>query len=87
MTAVPYFLAIVRNARPSWQRDAACAEHPKMSWFAPPGADVRPQRAICQQCLVVRECRTYAIDNADAFGMWGATTARERGRIRQTGDR
>ena len=69
-------------ARPSWMADAACKEHPDLSWFVGKGVSVRRQRAVCQQCLVRDECLDYALDGRDQYGMWGGLTLPERRRLR-----
>jgi WhiB family redox-sensing transcriptional regulator len=46
----------------------------------------REQQAkqICQSCPVISLCRAQAIDTRETYGIWGATTARERHRLTAT---
>jgi WhiB family redox-sensing transcriptional regulator len=68
-----------------WMDDAACREvDPEL--FFPDGApkDVVQQaqqaKAVCQRCLVARECLTWAIDTDQVNGIWGGQNLRERRR-------
>ena len=45
-------------------------------------AKVNAAKAICNQCPLISDCLDYAISNADLDGIWGATTPRERQRLR-----
>lgn len=70
--------------RPAWHRDAACREHPELSWFPERGEDVRPVKQVCAECLVRDECLDYAT-KADVMprlvGVWAGTSGRERSRL------
>jgi WhiB family redox-sensing transcriptional regulator len=35
-------------------------------------------KQICQECPVIEACRSYAISAGEHYGIWGATTPRER---------
>lgn len=66
-------------ARPSWHADAACREHPELSFFPERGEPVHEQRAVCSRCLVRVECLAAALDRGYIEpGMWGGTSSRER---------
>lgn len=69
--------------RPAWHADAACREHPGLSWF-PPRGDYRAANAaleVCAACLVRAECLEFALARPDSAGLWGGTTARQRAAI------
>ncbi len=70
-------------ARPAWHADAACREHPELTWFPGHGEPLDEVKAICGRCLVAPECRASAIENRDRHGVWGGVTAANlrRGRI------
>jgi WhiB family transcriptional regulator, redox-sensing transcriptional regulator len=72
--------------RPEWQEDALCREHPEVSWFPAKGKETAPARAVCQACLVRRECLDYAlgVQDGDDFGNWGGTSRLQRRRIRRS---
>ena len=38
-------------------------------------------RQICRSCSVWEECREYALEHAEGFGMWGGLTPLERRRL------
>lgn len=71
-----------------WQLQARCRGLPTEIFFASDGE--RGQRktfheerakAVCRSCPVRRECLRYALTSVEQWGIWGATTARERERI------
>lgn len=75
------------HARPRWQRDGACLEHPELSWFPEKGGNAAGRaKAICAACLVSDECREYAIEGHEV-GIWGGTSDRERTAIRMARQR
>ena len=65
--------------RPAFHADAACVEHPELTWFPPRGADLGPVKAVCASCLVLAECRTWALAQGPQLaGVWGGLSDRER---------
>jgi WhiB family redox-sensing transcriptional regulator len=38
-------------------------------------------RSICTTCTIRNACLNYAVDSAQAFGVWGGLTAAERSEI------
>lgn len=46
-------------------------------WFDPELFDQAKQ--ICEQCPVRAICSQAAVDNDEAYGVWGGKTPRERG--------
>ena len=50
--------------RPAWHRDAACTEHPEVTFLPPRGAPPTwPAKAVCSACLV----RAERLDFEDAM--------------------
>lgn len=43
----------------------------------------RPAKAVCAECLVREEYLSFALADPHLEGIWGGTTARERGRLRR----
>jgi WhiB family redox-sensing transcriptional regulator len=35
-------------------------------------------KAICRDCPIMQECRVYALETNQRFGIWGATSPSER---------
>lgn len=77
---VPSLAEILR--RPAWMDRAACAGMETDDWFPTRGGDVGPARAICSSCPVRDSCLDFAIEATVRFGIWGATSERERRRLR-----
>lgn len=46
---------------PEWHKDAACIEHPELDWFPERGGSCKDARAVCQRCLVQKECLAFAL--------------------------
>ena len=84
----PDLAAIVSAGRPGWMRDALCREYPNIDFL---GESKRAKR-ICTRCLALKECRAYALDNAEvdgpdctSGGIWGGLSASDRRRLRAGG--
>lgn len=82
-------IGAVLASRPPWMRDALCAEsHPGVTFFPERGEDVEPAKRICSRCLVLAECRSWAMDQgAELLGVWAGTTAGQRQQLRKAGPR
>lgn len=68
--------------RPAWHRDAACVEHPELSWFPVRGEPSGPAVAVCAACLVRRECLDVAVRGGEK-GVWGGTSSEQRAKLRR----
>ena len=81
------YLVDVLGRRPAWHADAACLEHPTLDWFAERSPRMEAEcTAVCRRCLVLRECRSYALADPTLVGIWGATTTAERQQLRRLTD-
>ncbi len=80
--------ALLAN-RPPWMRDALCAEsHPGVTFFPERGEDVGPAKRVCSRCLVLAECRTWAMEQgAELLGVWAGTTPGQRQEMRKADPR
>lgn len=72
------FDALFDEIEDTWQDQALCAQTDPDAFFPEQGGSSRQAKAICTQCPVRRECLTYALDNAERFGVWGGYSERER---------
>jgi WhiB family redox-sensing transcriptional regulator len=70
-----------------WQLEAKCAELPirksDAMFFPNRGGSSKAARAMCAGCPVRPECLEYALNNKEAFGIWGGTSERERRKLRR----
>ena len=68
----------------AWMWDALCAQTDPEAFY--PGADeydaMVAAKAVCAVCPVLAECRAYALETGQRFGVWGGLSARERQKIR-----
>lgn len=67
-------------ARPAWHADAACREAPaEVTWFLKAGHEALPAKLVCSECLVVAECRAWALSQGPELeGVWGGLSRAER---------
>lgn len=66
-----------------WLGDALCAQtgiHDEM-WFPGKGQSPQLAKSVCVKCPAVADCLAWALENHEE-GVWGATTAEDRKRIR-----
>ena len=68
-----------------WQMMAACRGVPVDTFFHPPAGTQRPSypriefaKAICAQCPVIAQCRSYALTVREPYGIWGGLSEEER---------
>ncbi len=73
--------------RPAWMKDGLCREptYRDVDFFASGRGEVemvKQAKQVCSHCLVLKECRDYAMADPGLLGVWGGTTERERRRLR-----
>jgi WhiB family transcriptional regulator, redox-sensing transcriptional regulator len=68
-------------SNPEWQLRAACRSTTLEIFYSTEHEDIRQAIAMCRRCPVRRSCLEAAVDRAEWFGVWGATTERERRRM------
>lgn len=71
-------------AEMAWADEAVCAQTDPEAFFPEKGGSSRQAKAICRRCEVRRECLSYALEHDIRFGIWGATSERERRTMRRT---
>jgi len=64
----------------SWMKDGACRDYPPNVFFPMKGFEVENAKGICKGCVVIEECREYALENQIVHGVWGGMSERERRR-------
>ncbi|MGH2702370.1 MAG: WhiB family transcriptional regulator [Actinomycetota bacterium] len=73
----------------AWQAEAICADLDDLEadriFFPERGGSSKAARAMCARCPSQAECLEYALDNKEAFGIWGGTSERERRKLRKAG--
>ncbi len=52
-------------------------------WFPPAGGSAKPAIAICRRCPHCQECFAVAMADPTLRGVWGATTANDRNKLRR----
>lgn len=69
-----------------WQEQARCRGADPVLFFGPNAFEPKHERAereeaakaICALCPVVFECRSWAIDHGEAYGVWGGLGENDR---------
>jgi len=84
-TFVGDIAALVRFLEPDWVKDAACREHPELSWFPSRGEPIDPARRVCAACAVRLECLRCGLADETLTGVWGGTSHQERHAARRRG--
>lgn len=71
----------------AWRADAACQGQDELFYH---GEDERKglrrqkerdAKQICEHCPVLEQCRTYALEAREMYGVWGGLTEMERHHI------
>jgi hypothetical protein len=75
-------LVMALRLRPAWHLDAACREHPELSWFPDRGVPLTAARQVCDKCLVRSECTTAGM--REDYGVWGGLSIQQRVRLRRS---
>lgn len=68
---------------PAWTEEAACARVDGELWYPDVGSNPNMAKRICQGCPSKVPCLQWALDNNETYGVWGATTAMERRRMKK----
>jgi WhiB family redox-sensing transcriptional regulator len=61
-----------------WQLRAACLHADPNLFFPEQGGRTTKAKQICGSCVVRDECRQYAIENDEQYGVWGGLSKSER---------
>lgn len=74
----------------NWQIKGNCNSLDPEYFFHPEGERGGPRRRrierakqICHSCPVIEECREYALNHNEPYGVWGGLSEEERGQILQ----
>jgi WhiB family redox-sensing transcriptional regulator len=78
----------------SWQPVALCSGNHSHLFFPPSTQERKDERqrrevrakAVCQVCPVQGDCRMYALQIREPYGIWGGLTETERRRAIVTAD-
>ncbi len=66
-----------------WQEQALCNQTDPEAFFPEKGGSTKEAKRVCAGCEVRLECLKYALDNDEAFGVWGGMTENERLKIKR----
>jgi WhiB family redox-sensing transcriptional regulator len=71
-----------------WMLDAACARVDNELFYPDRGQPTKDAKLICRGCPSRDACLEYALQHNERWGVWGATSERERAKMRreQQGD-
>lgn len=63
---------------PPWTDDALCSQTDPEVFFPEKGGSTKRAKAVCAACPVAAACLDYALENREAFGVWGGKSEPER---------
>lgn len=75
-------LEVNPDRREAWQQRALCAQVGGDLWHPERGGSTKEAKGICADCPVRLECKQYALDNDERYGIWGGLSERERRRLK-----
>jgi len=67
----------------NWMQRANCRGTDPEVFFPDGGGSVSQAKKICGRCDVIQECREYAVDEPEEYGVWGGMSQQQLGRIRR----
>lgn len=74
----------------AWQERAACADLDTRLFFHPAGERgkgfeerERAAKRVCATCPVLAQCREFALQCAEEYGVWGGLSENERADVRR----
>jgi WhiB family transcriptional regulator, redox-sensing transcriptional regulator len=70
-----------REGIPAWMEKGLCNQVDPELFFPESDREAtvsKIAKRICRHCDVWRECRAYALEYDERFGIWGGMTKRER---------
>lgn len=65
-----------------WRTAALCREVDPEIFYPPPGLQPREAKAICGRCPALDDCRAFALDTGEVWGVWGGMSEAERAKVR-----
>jgi WhiB family redox-sensing transcriptional regulator len=69
-----------------WVKQGACKDDPDAMFPGSLPAEIEDAKAVCRRCPVVQQCRKWALDTREPFGVWGGMSEKERANLlRQRG--
>jgi WhiB family redox-sensing transcriptional regulator len=81
----PYRLT-VETKHLAWQAQADCVTTDPEGFF-PDGPADSAVLGVCLRCPVIGQCLEYALAHPELGGIWAATTAEQRKRLRRLRER
>ncbi|GMQ94034.1 MAG: hypothetical protein BMS9Abin12_1516 [Acidimicrobiia bacterium] len=70
----------ILDERP-WAVFAACKDEKSMTFFPQSKEEEMKALAICRICPVREDCLDNALETNERYGVWGATTEKERRKL------
>ena len=77
-------LPLPQEAEWAWQLQGSCRDH-SVGTFFPDSVRgeawliaVNHAKRICRSCPVIEDCRDFAVNTQERWGIWGALTPAER---------
>jgi WhiB family redox-sensing transcriptional regulator len=78
---------LLESGQEIWQSFALCSEVDFDTFFPEKGGSTKEAKRICAECVVIDQCRNFAIANDQRYGIWGGLAESERFEIRKAANR
>lgn len=65
-----------------WQQMASCRQTDTEVFYVADASSIKVAKDLCGGCVVMRECREYAVIANEPHGIWGGLTPAERAQQR-----
>ena len=75
-------LTAIDADRPGWHHEAACRGLTADLFYPARGESLAAARSVCECCPVQAECLNTAMGRNEQFGVWAATSHRQRRQLR-----
>jgi WhiB family redox-sensing transcriptional regulator len=80
---LPGMIPESRYTSEEWKLDGVCRTVDPDLWFPEIHQTGAAAKKLCRTCPVIDECLQYALDNGEAYGVWGGMGSTERKLIRR----
>lgn len=64
---------------------SVCPQTDPETFYPEKGCSPRDAKTVCRGCPVILECRRYALDHNEPYGIWGGLTPPERKALKAAG--
>lgn len=83
----PELLELLESGQEIWQSFALCTQVDPDTFFPEKGGSTKEAKRICAECEVISQCRDFALQNDERYGIWGGLAESERYELKKAANR